>query len=325
MLQLLRNVFKNDNCKRLCSTERTFEEIKIPVPWGHLAAKWWGPQNFRPILAFHGWLDNSGTFDRLVPHLPANIGILAVDYPGHGLSSHLPNGFVYHIIDAMFLFKRVIDYFKWEKVSFMAHSVGAMYSFTYTMFYPDKVDFLIFFDGLFYVFKQDTLAKKMSRTIDNFLRYDNLMTTKSLPPSYTYAELIELQHTGSLKSIHADCAKYILHRNIKSVDSKPGMYQFTRDLRLKVPTLMRWTEETIVESAKRVKCPLFFSLGKSSYLRKTGSFPVMQNVLNTIRQNNDHVHEYHLEGTHHLHLNTPEQLYPLVNEFLSKYYRDDNC
>ena len=30
-------------------------EIKIPVPWGHIAGKWWGPTNIRPILAIHGW------------------------------------------------------------------------------------------------------------------------------------------------------------------------------------------------------------------------------------------------------------------------------
>lgn len=34
---------------------RQVEEVRIPVPWGHLAAKWWGPQDKRPILCLHGW------------------------------------------------------------------------------------------------------------------------------------------------------------------------------------------------------------------------------------------------------------------------------
>lgn len=34
---------------------RPCKEIKIPVPWGHIAGKWWGPEDKRPILALHGW------------------------------------------------------------------------------------------------------------------------------------------------------------------------------------------------------------------------------------------------------------------------------
>lgn len=37
------------------SSKTNFEEIKIPVPWGHIAAKLWGPKNRRPILTIHGW------------------------------------------------------------------------------------------------------------------------------------------------------------------------------------------------------------------------------------------------------------------------------
>jgi hypothetical protein len=34
-------------------------ELKIPVPWGHVAAKAWGDPSKRPVLAMHGWM---GTF-----------------------------------------------------------------------------------------------------------------------------------------------------------------------------------------------------------------------------------------------------------------------
>lgn len=56
------NFFIGNNCARLFSTVfktdenvNRFEEVKIPVPWGHVAAKWWGPQDKRPILVLHGW------------------------------------------------------------------------------------------------------------------------------------------------------------------------------------------------------------------------------------------------------------------------------
>lgn len=35
--------------------EKNYEEVRIPVPWGHIAGKWWGPQDKRPIFVIHGW------------------------------------------------------------------------------------------------------------------------------------------------------------------------------------------------------------------------------------------------------------------------------
>jgi hypothetical protein len=31
------------------------EEVRIQVPWGHIAGKFWGPKDVQPILALHGW------------------------------------------------------------------------------------------------------------------------------------------------------------------------------------------------------------------------------------------------------------------------------
>lgn len=33
-------------------------EIQIPVPWGKIAGKWWGPIDKRPIVCIHGWQVN---------------------------------------------------------------------------------------------------------------------------------------------------------------------------------------------------------------------------------------------------------------------------
>lgn len=48
------------------------------------------------ILALHGWLDNALSFDSLASCLPASWCIVAVDFAGHGLSSHRPEGTFYH-------------------------------------------------------------------------------------------------------------------------------------------------------------------------------------------------------------------------------------
>lgn len=80
--------------------------------------KWWGPTNKQPIVAIHGWQDNAGTFDNLAPLLPSNIAILCIDLPGHGLSSHLSDGQFYYVFwDGVHILRRIVKYYKWNKVS----------------------------------------------------------------------------------------------------------------------------------------------------------------------------------------------------------------
>lgn len=40
---------------RFMSTQINVQEVRVPTPLGHLAGKWWGPTDKRPIVAFHGW------------------------------------------------------------------------------------------------------------------------------------------------------------------------------------------------------------------------------------------------------------------------------
>lgn len=46
------------------------------------AAKVWGSENDNPILALHGWQDNCGTFDRLIPLLPPDFYVVCLDFCG---------------------------------------------------------------------------------------------------------------------------------------------------------------------------------------------------------------------------------------------------
>lgn len=85
--------------------ERQWEEVTFDVPWGFVAGKWYGDRNKQPVLAFHGWQDNAGTFDRLIPLLPKTISVWAIDLPGHGKSSHFPTGMQYHIFWVRLSFK----------------------------------------------------------------------------------------------------------------------------------------------------------------------------------------------------------------------------
>lgn len=75
--------FKSLNIRGEPFPNRQWEEMKIDVPWGHVSGKWYGNQDDQPILALHGWLDNAGSFDRLIPLLPQKFPVLCIDLPGN--------------------------------------------------------------------------------------------------------------------------------------------------------------------------------------------------------------------------------------------------
>lgn len=83
------------------------------------------------MLCLHGWLDNANTFDKLIPLLPrgrsgssgwlvlcsraahlitlslSGCYYVAMDFSGHGLSSHRPAGCSYHFLDYVTDVRRV--------------------------------------------------------------------------------------------------------------------------------------------------------------------------------------------------------------------------
>ncbi|MEQ2206552.1 hypothetical protein XENOCAPTIV_030830 [Xenoophorus captivus] len=84
-------------------------ELSIPVPWGEIRGKVWGPDHGRQVLCLHGWADNCGTFNTLLPLLPKDFRYIAVDLAGHGRSSHRPPGVLYAFPSYVMDVRRVVD------------------------------------------------------------------------------------------------------------------------------------------------------------------------------------------------------------------------
>ncbi len=63
-------------------------EIDIPMQWGSLRAQIFGKQslNSKPIIALHGYLDNSNSIRPLAEYLTSTneYFIISLDLPGHG-------------------------------------------------------------------------------------------------------------------------------------------------------------------------------------------------------------------------------------------------
>ncbi|XP_065168049.1 probable serine hydrolase isoform X2 [Atheta coriaria] len=301
-------------------TEAQGVEVRIPVPWGHLAGKWWGPKDRTPILTLHGWQDNCGSFNALIELLPKHLSFLAIDFPGHGFSSKLPPGFFYHHLNAVILVRRLQSFFNLDKISLMGHSLGAITSYTYGGLYPQSINFAICIDGLQCPINQKKLGRVIE-SLDGFFKYDaqvnKIFSNKVEPPAYSIDTMVEMMHKGTRGSIDKDKCKYIITRNVKESNSKPGLFYFDRDPRVKSGPFMNWPMDEMLEHAQRINFPILSTMAESSHvMRNHGVFDIVKDHILKVNS----LAEFHdMKGTHHGHLNNPENYAPIIWKFIEKY------
>lgn len=292
--------------------------MKIDVPWGTLAGKWWGSKNHRPILSLHGWQDNAATFDTLIPLLPKHVGYLALDLPGHGFSSRIPDGFYYSTAHVLHILNIIRDKYKWEKLSLMAHSLSAVVSFLYAAIFPERCDLLIQLDALKpHQTSADRAIKHFIKLGDEFTVADLRNQQNKEPPSYTYDEIIDRWVKGTNSSITKEVAPYLMRRALSPSSSDPNKFYFTRDARLKVFNFAYISQELCIALAKRIVAPhLFLKASHSPYYENKRYF---DETIAVLQETNPKFQWATLDGTHHFQLTTPEIVVPRIAEFISKY------
>lgn len=267
--------------------------------------------------------DNCGTFDTLIPLLPENVSFLAIDLPGHGLSSRLPPGIPYHnITNNVILVRTIQKYFGWKRLSLMGHSLGAILLYIFSVTYPAEVEFLVCFDFLKPLHKTNIIEER-AKLFDDFLKYNQYLQNES--PSYTMDELKQLYHVGSWKSVDLDHCSYILERNTTPSKNYPGKYHITRDPRVKIETFINFPRDEVLEGAKRLSMPVFVSRGTVNPIEEDDKQQHFYEVLEVVKKASVDCRFYLVNGTHHHHLNTPETIAGLLGDFLKCYYVGEPC
>lgn len=275
----------------------------------------WG-NGAKPILALHGWQDNAGSFDMLAPLLK-NRSILAVDAPGHGLSSWFPKGIPYHDSMMIHMIRRIKRYFGWEKVKLLGHSAGAIGSFRYASLYPDEVEFVVAIDALQFTplttqrFAQTN--KEMADGINKFLIYEE---KNSPAPCHTEKVAIERWIKATHGSLNETAAKTLMIRGATKKDD--GTYYFNRDPNIRLnASYIGYTLDHLRELANLIKCPYIVLRGNESKLKTIFSLDVIDVMENGCKEFSVHT----IPGTHHLHMVNPEGTAEIINSFLD---RNDN-
>ncbi|XP_040893029.1 serine hydrolase-like protein isoform X2 [Toxotes jaculatrix] len=287
-------------------------ELSIPVLWGEIRGEVWGPDHGRPVLCLHGWADNCGTFNSLIPLLPKECRYVAVDLPGHGRSSHRPPGVFYSFPTYVADVRRVVDGLQWTKFSIVGHSMGGNVAAMFSALYPEMVDALVLLDAYgFLPADPKEVFKVMKQGMDDMIQFEK--KTGERKRVYTYEKAVE-RLSAANPSLSEQSLHILLERGLVQVE---GGVEFSRDLRINFKNVVRIPLEQSLEMQLRIQASVLVILADKGF---GATFPESDHqkrisaLLQGYRDRNHTV--VTVTGNHHVHLNDPEVVAPLVSDFL---------
>ena len=274
--------------------------IELNISGLSIACKVWGNPDNPPVIALHGWLDNANSFAPLAPFLENNYYFIAVDWPGHGHSSHLPMSSNYHFIDGVLTIVQIINALKLEKVHLLGHSMGACLASIIGGIAPDRFLSLSLIEGLGpFSHPEKSACKQLSA----YLKH---LTHKDTKKAKGYSQFESAALARSLKGyVSLDIAKILCERGLVE---KHGLFYWRHDRRLLVPSPLRMTEKQIISCLEEfsVKTCLIWASKGFSFDSK-----LMQGRVKAVKN----LKIEHLDGGHHVHMEQPEVVSKLLADF----------
>ena len=277
------------------------QEIVIETPWYQIAAKAWGPETGHKVLAVHGWLDNAASFDFLAPLLP-DTRFIAIDLPGHGLSSHRPPGVPYHFVDYIPDVIAAVDGLGWERFSFISHSLGAGVSSFVSALLPDRVEQLVMIDGLG---PHSVDPSKATQPLATSVKQMSRLPTKR-PPVYPDQEsLINARvRVGDLSRASVHC---LIDRSSKAYEDG---WTWTSDPRLRFSSPLYLTEEQVLAYLQAIQAPTLLVNGDRGIIDQRPSSEQRYAAIKDLTVKT-------VPGGHHLHMENPEPVAAEIKTFLN--------
>jgi pimeloyl-ACP methyl ester carboxylesterase len=277
-------------------------DLLLDADGRRLAARRHGRVDGIKVLALHGWLDNAMSFAPLAESLP-ELDLVALDFPGHGLSAHRPPHTWYHYIDYVEDAIVALDALGWERCVVLGHSLGGAVASVLAAARPERVERLLLIEALGPLGARPGNAVAALRTgLDERAAADPKRLRLFPDPSLA----VTARMRGGALSEAA--ARLLVERSLMAVD---GGFMWRSDPRLKVASPMRIHESMIREWLQAIECPTLL-------IAADPAPPYFDTTVRTERAAcvRD-IEQLVLPGSHHLHMENAAAVASAVRQFLT--------
>ncbi|MBA6233023.1 MULTISPECIES: alpha/beta fold hydrolase [unclassified Colwellia] len=283
------------------------EEISFNLGELTLTGLAFGDKNDELLLCLHGWLDNAASFLPLMPYLKGK-RVIALDWPGHGLSSHRSADAHYHFIDYVYDLLLLWETNQWQKIDIVAHSMGGMISSAFSAAFPEKVKSLTLLDSIGFISSDaqestEHLRKGMLSRLKSNADITSSSKKKKIHPSLESAVNARVQ----VSDLSFEQAKLLVERGI--IKEKNGFF-WRSDSRLRTSSAYRLTLGQAKQFIQDISIPVQLIYGDKGL-----SF--VQSGLKEFAPLFGHFSSHKLIGGHHFHMETPEATSRQILEFIS--------
>ncbi len=262
------------------------------------AAQLWGDTcSQQPIMALHGWLDNSASFDLLAPYLVefSNVQVLAPDLSGHGHSDHR-NGFSdYPIWAEVVAIIAMADEMQWPQFVLMGHSRGAMIALILAAMFPERVSQLVLIDA---IAPSPIDAEQAPDHMLKSMQEIHRRVRRKLSCYPTYDAAIKARVNSDVTRVEPETAQRLAKRGLRELTEG---FHWHADDKLWAFSHVMFTQEQIFAFVRKVQAKTLILLAEQGFMSFIKDNPIAcemnKHLINLLSAN-----VIHFEDGHYLHI-----------------------
>ncbi len=276
--------------------------VNIRLSWGTLEGLHWSRPGAPRVLCLHGWLDNAASFVPLAHYLKG-FDLLALDFAGHGFSSHRPETSRYYLHDYLYDLNASLDMLGWDKCHIIGHSMGGGIASSFAAALPERVDRLVMLDAVgILTLSADQTARQLRLSMKSVSK-----NSSNLRPYESVEDAMLARQKNSALSDGA--ARLLCER---SLEHTGDYYQWRTDPRLNWRSPQFLTDAQVLDLLAAIRSPtlaitspaVLEYLGKDMMLKRLAAINDCRHVTN--------------DGHHHFHMEQAADVGACITKFLQQ-------
>ena len=273
--------------RQYMAEENQPQQLRFIVDGIEFKAQAWGnPKDF-PMLALHGWLDNSASFFALAPKLN-DVYLVALDMAGHGQSAHRHGSAPYNIWEDVAEIFDIADQLGWDRFALLGHSRGAIIATLAAGTFPERISHVALIEGILpEIMRAEDTPEQLAFSIKSLKK-------QSTKPLSVYVDMNAaiLARENGMFPLGPLAAKALTDRGVVAVENG---FCWSTDKRLLAPSAIKLLPDQMAAFIRRITAPIHLILAEDGmpklfppYLSAVQQFPQISLDL--------------IAGGHHLHM-----------------------